>query len=137
LSADNRQSVAPEEKVANESLEGKIFDVPAEFRANAWISSMEQYQEMYRRSIEDADAFWAEQAEQRLHWYKKWDRVQNHDFANAKVRWFEGGKLNVSYNCLDRHLDGPVADKVAYYFAALGRSHQVRQRAQEEGRQEG
>jgi acetyl-CoA synthetase len=102
--------------MANESLEGKIFDVPPEFRQSAWISSMEQYQEMYRRSLEDADAFWAEQADQRLHWYKKWDRVQNHDFANAKIRWFEGGKLNASYNCLDRHLDGPTADKVAYYF---------------------
>jgi len=102
--------------VANESLEEKIFDVPAEFQKTAWISSMEQYQEMYRRSLEDADAFWAEEAEKRLHWFKKWDYVQNHDFAQAKVRWFEGGKLNVAYNCLDRHLDTPVADKVAYYF---------------------
>ena len=76
---------------------------------------MEQYQEMYRRSIEDADAFWAEEAEKRLHWFKKWDKVQNHDFANAKIRWFEGGKLNVTYNCLDRHLD-TIGDKVAYYF---------------------
>src|SRR5512139_204668 len=102
--------------VANESLDEKIFDVPAEFRKTAWVSSMEQYQEMYRRSLEDADAFWAEEAEKRLHWFKKWDYVQNHDFAEAKVRWFEGGKLNVSYNCLDRHLNTPVADKVAYYF---------------------
>jgi acetyl-CoA synthetase len=101
--------------VANESLEGKIFDVPAEFQKKAWVSSMEQYQEMYRRSLDDADAFWAEEAEKRLHWYKKWDRVQNHDFAEAKVRWFEGGKLNVSYNCLDRHLE-TIPDKVAYYF---------------------
>ena len=52
----------------------------------------------------------------RLHWFKKWDNVQNHDFANAKVRWFEGGKLNVSYNCLDRHLEAGNGDKVAYYF---------------------
>jgi len=102
--------------VANESLEGKVFDVPPEFKKTAWVSSLEQYQEMYRRSLEDADAFWAEQAEKRLHWFKKWDTVQNHDFAKAKIRWFEGGKLNASYNCLDRHLDTPVADQVAYYF---------------------
>jgi acetyl-CoA synthetase len=106
----------PEETVANETLEERVFDVPAEFQKTAWISSMEQYQEMYRRSLEDADAFWAEQAEKRLHWFKKWDTVQNHDFPKAKIRWFEGGKLNVAYNCLDRHLDGPNADKVAYYF---------------------
>ena len=102
--------------MANESPDEKIFDVPAEFQKTAWISSMEQYQEMYRRSLDDADAFWAEEADKRLHWFKKWEYVQNHDFANAKIRWFEGGKLNVAYNCLDRHLDTPVADKVAYYF---------------------
>jgi acetyl-CoA synthetase len=102
--------------VANETLDEKIFDVPAEFQKTAWISSMEQYQEMYRRSLDDSDAFWAEQAEQRLDWFKKWDFVQNHDFANAKIRWFEGGKLNVSYNCLDRHIKAGKGDTVAYYF---------------------
>jgi len=102
--------------VANESLEGKVFDVPEEFRKTALISSFEQYQEMYRRSLEDSDVFWAEEAEKRLHWYKKWDVVQDHDFANAKIRWFEGGKLNVSYNCLDRHVEAGKGDKVAYYF---------------------
>ena len=79
-------------------------DVPAEFQKTAWVSSMEQYQEMYRRSLDDADAFWAEEADKRLHWFKKWDYVQNHNFAEAKIRWFEGGKLNVTYNCIDRHL---------------------------------
>ena len=78
---------------------------------------MEQYEEMYRRSLDDADAFWAEEAEKRLHWFKKWDYVQNHDFdERAKIRWFEGGKLNVAYNCLDRHLEAGKGDKVAYYF---------------------
>ncbi len=102
--------------MGNESLGEKVFDVPVEFQKTAWISSMDQYQAMYKRSLDDADAFWAEEAEKRLHWFKKWDFVQNHDFANAKVGWFEGGKLNVAYNCLDRHLGTPVADKVAYYF---------------------
>jgi acetyl-CoA synthetase len=102
--------------VANETPEEKIFDVPAEFQKTAWVSSMEQYQEMYRRSLDDADAFWAEEAEKRLHWFKKWDHVQNHNFAEAKIRWFEGGKLNVSDNCLDRHLGTEVENKVAYYF---------------------
>ncbi|MHB0980595.1 MAG: acetate--CoA ligase [Thermoleophilia bacterium] len=102
--------------MANEvSLEGKVFDVPPSFQQNAWISSMEQYEAMYRRSLEDPDGFWAETAE-RVTWFKKWDTVQNHDFANAKIRWFEGGKLNISHNCLDRHMDTDVADKVAYYW---------------------
>ena len=102
--------------MANESLDEKVFDVPAEFRKTAWISSMEQYEEMYRRSLDDADAFWGEEAEKRLHWFKKWDVVQNHDFSRARVRWFEGGKLNVAYNCLDRHVESGKGDNVAYYF---------------------
>ena len=102
--------------MANEvSLEGKVFDVVESFQKNAWISSMEQYHEMYKRSLEDSDGFWAETAE-RIHWFKKWDKVQDHDFANAKIGWFIGGKLNMSYNCLDRHMETETADKVAFYW---------------------
>jgi acetyl-CoA synthetase len=60
---------------------------------------------MYRRSLEDPENFWAEQADAFLSWFKRWDKVQNNDLAKGQIRWFEGGKLNVSYNCLDRHLD--------------------------------
>ena len=97
------------------TLEGKVFEVPDDFRQKALISSFDQYEEMYRRSMEDSDAFWAETAE-RITWFKKWDQVQNHDFANARIRWYEGGKLNAAYNCLDRHLETDVADKVAFYW---------------------
>src|SRR5660398_189190 len=69
-------------------LEGKVFEVPESFRRDAHISSVEQYQEMYERSLENPDEFWAEAAE-RLTWFKKWDQVQNHDFANAKIRWYD------------------------------------------------
>ncbi len=72
----------------------------------------DQYEEMYKRSIEEPEKFWAEQAE-RLTWFKKWDKVLEHDFPNAKVKWFIGGKLNVSYNCLDRHLNTPLKNKAA------------------------
>jgi hypothetical protein len=116
------QTEKAEDDVANESLEGKVFDVPAEFQKTALVSSFEQYQEMYRRSIEDSDAFWAEQAEERLHWYKKWDKVQDHDFANGKIAWFQGGKLNVSYNCVDRHVEAGKGDRVAYYRIQPGPS---------------
>jgi len=83
---------------------------------DAWVNSMEQYQEMYDRSINDADNFWAEKAEEYLTWFKKWDKVQNHDWANAKVRYFEGGKLNACYNALDRWMGTEVENQVAYYF---------------------
>ncbi|RMF80073.1 MAG: acetate--CoA ligase [Nitrospirae bacterium] len=75
-----------------------------EFSAQAHISSMEQYREMYRRSLEDPDGFWSEQAE-RLTWMKRWERTCRWDFERAEIAFFEGGELNVAANCLDRHLE--------------------------------
>ena len=92
--------------------EVKIFNPAAEFTKNAHIKSKEQYQEMYDRSIQDPDGFWAEQAE-RLTWFKKWDRVANYDLAAGDIKWFEGGKLNVSYNCLDRHVEDGYGERTA------------------------
>jgi acetyl-CoA synthetase len=92
--------------------EVKKFNPAAEFTANAHIKSMEQYQEMYDRSVNDQDGFWAEQAE-RLTWFKKWDTVANYDLAKADIKWFEGGKLNVSYNCLDRHVEDGFGERTA------------------------
>jgi acetyl-CoA synthetase len=76
---------------------------------------MEQYQDMYRRSIDDADNFWAEVADEYVSWYKKWDSVLKYDFETAKIEWFGGAELNLSYNCLDRHLPA-LKNKVAYYW---------------------
>ncbi len=86
--------------------EEKVYPVPAEFAARAHIDAA-RYEEMYRRSVEDPDGFWAEQAEQFVTWYRRWDRVSDWSFDpdNLYIRWFEGGQLNVSYNCLDRHLE--------------------------------
>ncbi len=64
----------------------------------------QQYQEMYARSLADPDQFWAEQANANLDWFKPFDKVSEYDFHSADIKWFEGGKLNVSYNCIDRHL---------------------------------
>jgi acetyl-CoA synthetase len=63
-----------------------------------------QYQEMYQHSIDDPDGFWSEQAKAFLHWYEPWSRVSHADLAKGEVRWFDGAKLNVSVNCIDRHL---------------------------------
>src|SRR3990167_4885923 len=62
------------------------------------------YQQWYEQSLRAPDAFWAEQAEQYVSWFTPWQKVMSGSFAEANVRWFEGGVLNVSYNCLDRHL---------------------------------
>jgi acetyl-CoA synthetase len=76
--------------------------VPANFK-NAHINA-ESYLAMYRRSLDDPEGFWAEMANSFLSWDRTWDRVVRQDFARGDAEWFAGGKLNVSYNCIDRHL---------------------------------
>ena len=88
-----------------------VIPVPADFPRDGTMDEA-TYQRLYRQSVDDPEGFWAEQAE-RITWFKKWDKVLEHDFANAKHQWFIGGKLNASYNCIDRHLDGPRRDQVA------------------------
>ncbi len=70
----------------------------------AAICDEQQYESMYTESINDSDGFWAKQAKEFLHWTKEWDQVSNVDYHKGKIEWFSGGELNVSYNCLDRHL---------------------------------
>jgi len=89
----------------------KIYDIKPEIAAKAHINA-ETYKALYQRSIAEPEAFWAEQAEQFLDWSKRWDKVMDCDFKTGHIRWFEGGKLNVSVNCLDRHL-ATRADQVA------------------------
>ena len=83
--------------------ENRVFPPSEEIKQKAYIKSLEEYKQIYERSIADPEAFWAEMAEQ-LDWYKKWDKVLVKDFKEGKHEWFVGGKLNASYNCLDRHL---------------------------------
>jgi len=100
-----------EEEVSGEAGKGmismmekkRVFPPLKELSEQAYIKSMEEYQEIYRESIENPEKFWGELAEQ-IDWYKRWDKVLVEDFANAKHQWFVGGKLNVCYNCIDRHL---------------------------------
>jgi len=84
----------------------KVYPVPAAFAAKSYIDQA-RYEEMYQRSVKDPEGFWAEQAEQFVTWSKPWNKVLDwsYDRNNLYIKWFEGGKLNVSYNCIDRHLD--------------------------------
>ena len=84
--------------------EVKIYPAPRTLASAAHISA-ERYSAMYERSINEPEAFWAEQAEQFVSWFKKWDKVQDWDYESVDIKWFTGAKLNVSYNCLDRHLE--------------------------------
>jgi acetyl-CoA synthetase len=83
--------------------ESRIYPVQATLAAQAHIDET-RYREMYRRSLAEPDAFWAEQAEAFVSWDRPWQRVSQWDFERAEIRWFDGARLNVSVNCLDRHL---------------------------------
>ena len=92
--------------------EKKIFEPSDGVKMRAYIKRMEDYRELYQKSIRDPDGFWGELAEH-LDWYKKWDKVLEYDFDKPDIKWFIGGKLNASYNCLDRHLNSWRSNKVA------------------------
>ncbi len=88
-----------------------VHPVPDALRQSAHINA-EQYQSMYQRSVEDPDGFWSEMASEFLDWYSQWDSVCSYDFHTGEASWFAGGTLNVSVNCIDRHLPAR-ADQVA------------------------
>jgi len=92
-----------QETLSSVMHETRVLYPPAELSKKAYIKSLEEYKKIYQRSLDDPEGFWGEAAQQ-LDWYKKWDKVLVEDFKEAKHEWFVGGKLNVSYNCLDRNL---------------------------------
>ncbi|GAB6268688.1 MAG: acetate--CoA ligase [Smithella sp.] len=87
----------------------EIYPIPEAAKKKAWVSGREAYDKLWKRSVEEPEKFWAEIAEQQVTWFKKWDKVMDYNFDIKKgpiyVKFFEGGKLNISYNCLDRHLE--------------------------------
>jgi len=83
--------------------EKRVFNPPPEFSERAYIRNLVEYKDAYQWSINDPEGFWGEMAGQ-LDWYRKWDKVLVADFKEGKHEWFVGGKLNVSQNCLDRHV---------------------------------
>ena len=97
-----------------------VYDVPAAVRGQTAIDD-ETYLRMYDRSVRDPEGFWAEQAEAQVDWFEKWDTVLEWDFHTAHVTWFAGGKLNVSYNCLDRHVQAGAGDRTALIWQGNNR----------------
>ena len=83
----------------------KIYDVSAEWTKRAWVDDA-KYRDMYTRSVNDPNGFWAEEAK-RIGWIKPFSKVENSSYApgNISIKWFEDGVLNVAWNCIDRHLE--------------------------------
>jgi acetyl-CoA synthetase len=90
--------------------ENRVFPPPEDFAKRAHIRSMAEYEEIYRRSVADPEAFWAEAARE-LHWFKPWEKVLDWNLPWAK--WFVGGAINLCYNCVDRHVENGRAEKTA------------------------
>ncbi len=94
------QPVQPHENLSSTLRENRVFPPPTEFAAKAHISSLEEYEALYKRSVEDPEAFWADAASS-LEWFAPWSKVLEGTFPDAK--WFVGGKLNLCHNCVDVH----------------------------------
>ena len=101
--AENQSVSGGEKTIVSMMDEKRVFYPPKELSEAAYIKSFDEYKKIYAESVKNPDAYWAEKAEE-LDWFRKWDKVSEADFANAKHQWFLGGKINVAYNCIDRHL---------------------------------
>lgn len=89
----------------------KIYPVNPEHAHRSELDR-EKYQAMYQQSLDDPDVFWSEQAKKFINWFTPWKKLTSGSFEEANIRWFEGAKLNASYNCLDRHLE-TIPDQTA------------------------
>lgn len=103
--------------------EGQVFNPPRDFAKKAVINNPKQFEKMYRSSIKEPSKFWAKMAREELSWFKTWKKtlVWKPPFA----KWFVGGKINLSYNCLDRHLEGPRKNKAALIWEGEPGDHKV------------
>lgn len=108
-----------QEKIDSHLKEDRLFQPPKDFSNNAHVPSQSEYERLYQESISNPEKFWSEQAEANLDWFKKWDSVVTSDFSTVGekegpyVEWFKGGKINASYNCLDRHIEAGRGEKTA------------------------
>ena len=95
--------------------EKRVFPPPPQLAKRAWINSRQQYDQMYRESIDSPEKFWDGIASE-LHWFKKWDRVL--EWKPPYAKWFVGAKTNISYNCLDAQIERGRGDKTAILWEA-------------------
>src|SRR5580692_9543492 len=106
-----------DQSITSLQKDAQSFPPPKALEAKAYIGSFEKYKEMYDRSVKEPHAFWLEQALGELRWFKKPTQTLDYRWDTPKRviehTWFADGELNVSVNCLDRHLEGPTQDKVA------------------------
>ncbi len=103
----------------------RTYIPPLHNKDTAWVRSTEEYEATCKRALEDPEGFWGDRANQLLHWFKPWDSVLEADYEKHSYKWFNGGKLNAAYNCIDRHLINGKRNKAALIWQGEG-EHEVR-----------
>jgi acetyl-CoA synthetase len=101
--------------MADVTDETRLYPPSKEFVDQAYVKSRDEYEKMWKQSIQDPETFWGGIAKE-LHWFKPWLKVNREDFAKGEVEWFIGGKTNIAYNCLDAQVEKGKGDKVAILF---------------------
>ena len=101
-----------EQSITSMMHEDRVFSPSKEFSEKAYVKNLGEHKKLTAEAEIDFEAFWADKAEQ-LDWFKKWDTVYDWDPEDARLKWFDGGELNVSYNCLDRHVKTELKEKTA------------------------
>ncbi|HSL41747.1 MAG TPA: acetate--CoA ligase [Desulforhopalus sp.] len=102
-----------DDKITSLLSEKRVFEPPQAGRERAWVGDPESLAAACRRALDDPEGYWAERAGELVSWSRKWDKVLSVDMAKPEFRWFDGATLNVSYNCLDRHLQAGKGEKTA------------------------
>ena len=105
--------------------EKRTFPPSKEISERAHIKGIKEYEKIYKKSVQDPEGFWGEMAEKQLSWFKKWDKVLDYSFEKPEIKWFKGGKINVSYNCLDRFVNTTTRNKAAIIFEADDSSYKT------------
>ncbi len=106
--------MSSEKKIVSLSQEKRIFEPPASsVRGPGNVKDMAGYEAHYKKAQDDPEGFWADRAEELITWDKKWNKVLEYDFSKPEIKWFDGARLNVAANCLDRHLKNGRRNKAA------------------------
>ncbi len=100
--------------------EGRSYIPPMHGKDTAWVRTQEEYEAICRRALDDPEGFWGDRAKELLHWFKPWDKVLDANPAEHSYKWFSGGKLNASYNCIDKHLISGKRNKAALIWQGEG-----------------
>ena len=104
------------EKIESMQKESRVFEPPKAMQAQAWVKSMAEYEAHAKRADQDPEGFWGDRAKELITWFKPWTKVMDADLFKPEIKWFQGAKTNVAYNCLDRHLTDGRRNKAAIIF---------------------